>query len=274
MSVLKNKKEQQAIFNDVVPGISNRGSELLGLLLQQDGDLFVRKVKNYIKKVREGGVIIDVGCGTGSLLDAVTHNVPNSYRVIGIDISAESVKLAKQKNARVDFIVCDIDALPFRDKVSDMVIIKNVLHHLSTLQPLDNIIRLLNSSGFLLIDDKIGGNPLQGILTLAYPLMPYNFKMLLREKADHIDRYGHLPPITGYRPKAYLKFITQYSNKLAIVEVGYHGFFLFLGVLEYLSRLFPRISNIRIPIYKLYSLERRRILRWSVVSMTIVVERV
>jgi hypothetical protein len=155
-----------------------------------------------------------------------------------------------------------------------MAIIRNLLHHLSTLKPLSNIIGLLNSNGLLLIDDKISGNPLQGILTLAYPLIPYNFKMLLREKADHIDRYGHLPPITGYRPKAYVKFITQNPNKLTIVEVRYHGFFLILGALEYLSRFFPRISNIRIPIYKLYSLERRKILRWSAISITIVVERV
>lgn len=273
MSVLKNKKEQQAIFNDLVPKISNHTS-LLGVSLQKDGDLFVQKVKSYIKKIRKDGVIIDVGCGTGSLLDAINHHVPNSYHVIGIDISAESVKLAKQKNAGVDFIVCDIEALPLRDKVSDMVIIKNVLHHLSTLQPLDNLIQLLNSSGFLLIDDKISGNPLQGILTLAYPLLPYNSKMLLREKADHIDRYGNLPPITRYRPKAYVKFITQYPNKLTIVELRYHGFFLILGALEYLSRFFPRISNIRIPLYKLYSLERRKILRWSAVSMTMVVRRV
>jgi ubiquinone/menaquinone biosynthesis C-methylase UbiE len=273
MSVLKDKKEQQAIFDDVAPGISNHAS-VLGGLLQKDGDMFIGKVKSYITKVRKGGIIIDVGCGTGSLLDAVNHNAPNNYYMIGIDISAESVKLAKQKNAQVDFIVCDIETLPLRDQVSDMIIIKNLLHHLSTLHPLNNIIRLLNSSGFLLIDDKISGNPLQGILTLAHPLIPYNFKMLLREKADHFDRYGHLPPITEYRPKAYLKFIAQNSNKLTIVEVKYHGFFLFLGALEYLSRLFPRISNIHMPIYTLYSLERHKMLRWSAVSMTIVVERV
>lgn len=95
----RDDRELQAIFNDMVPGISNHAS-VLGLLLQKDGDLFVRKVKSYIKKVQKGGVIIDVGCGTGSLLDAINHYVPNSYHVIGIDISAESVKLAKQKMRR------------------------------------------------------------------------------------------------------------------------------------------------------------------------------
>jgi SAM-dependent methyltransferase len=233
----------------------------------------VRKVTSYIKKVRKAGVIIDVGCGTGSLLNGLNHHVLNSYHVIGIDISAESVKIAKQKNEDADFIVCDIDALPLRDKVCDMAIIRNLLHHLSTLKPLSNIIGLLNSNGLLLIDDKISGNPLLEILTLAYPLIPYNFKMILREDGAHIDRYGNLPPITLHSPKAYVNFIKQYSDKLAIVEVRYHGFFLILGALEYLSRFFPRILNIRIPIYKLYSLERRKILRWSAVSMTIVMER-
>ena len=97
MSGLKNKKEQQAVFNDVAPGISNHAS-VTGLLLQKDGDLFIRKVKRYIKKIPQDGVIIDVGCGTGSLLEAINHHDElNSYYVIGIDISSESVKLTDKK---------------------------------------------------------------------------------------------------------------------------------------------------------------------------------
>jgi|WetSurMetagenome_2_1015567.scaffolds.fasta_scaffold05996_2 ubiquinone/menaquinone biosynthesis C-methylase UbiE len=273
MSVLRNKKQQQAIFNDVVPVTSNHSSGQLDTLLQKDGDPFIRKIKTCIMKARKDGIIIDVGCGTGSLLEAINNNLSNGCNVIGIDISAESVRLAKQKNKRVDFIVCDIDALPLRDQISDIIIIKNLLHHLSTLQPLNNLIRLLNSNGFMLIDDKIDGNPLQGILTMVYPLIPYKFKIVLREKAEHIDQYGNLPPITRYRPNAYMKFITQNPNKLTIMEMSYHGFFLILSTLEYLSRLFPRISNIALPIYKLYSLERHRILSWSAVSITIIVKR-
>lgn len=271
----KKKKEQQNVFDEVSHGAYSCESNLSRALSQKDGDLFIQKWLNYVRRIPKSGVIIDVGCGTGTLFDEIKyHNVLNVYYLVGIDISSESVKIAKQKNKDADFIVCDMDALPLRDKVCDMVILRNVLHHLSTLKPLGNAIGLLNSNGFMLIDDKIRGNPLQEILILAYPLIPYNFKMILRENAAHIDRYGNLPPIMYRSPQAYVNFVKQHSNELTILEVNYHGFFLFLDVLNYLYHFFPRLSNIHMPLYKLYSLGRRKILRWSAVSMTIVVERV
>ena len=274
MSMWKEKKEQQAIFNGLADGILIHESGPPGLSLPKERRLFAQKIANYIKKVRNGSVIIDAGCGKGTLLNEINCHVPNIYYMIGIDISSESLKVAKQKNEDADFIVCDIDALPLRDKVAHMIIMENVLHHLPTLDSLSNLIPLLNSSGFMLIDEKIRGNPLQDILTLAYPLIPYSFKMVLREKDNHIDRYGHLPPIKPYSPKAFLKFIKQYSNRLTVVEVKYHDFFLFLRVLEYLSYVFPRILSIQIPIHKLYFLEQRAILRWSAVGMTVVLESI
>lgn len=274
MSVLEEKKAQQSVFDDVVHGVSSHGSEQLRLLLHKDGDIFLGVIDEYVKRIEKGGVIIDAGCGTGTLLSALHPHVLNSNRVIGVDISSESIKVAKRKTPEVDFIVCDIDALPLRDGISDLVIIKNVLHHLPTLKPLENIIRLLNTNGFLLIDDKMSGNPIQGLLTWAYPLIPYNFKMHIRDYADHVDRYGHLPPITRHRPKTYVKFIMNHPDKLAIREIRYHGFFLVLGVLQYLFQFFPRASRIRMPFYTIYSLEKRKLLRWSAVSMTMVVERV
>lgn len=274
MSMWKKKKKQQIVFDRVVTKSSNHAPRLNGFTRKDDGHIFVQKVTNYSKKVRNGGVIIDVGCGTGTLLKEISINALNSHHLIGIDISSESLKIAKQNNKAVDFVVCDIEALPLRDNISDMVIIWNVLHHLPTLKPLNNLIQLLNSKGFMLIDDKINGNPLQEILTLAYPLLPYSFRMVLREKGHHIDQHGHLPSTKRYGPKTFVKIVKQCSDKLRIVEIRYHGFFFLLGVVEFLFYFFPRLSNIQIPIYKLYSLERREILRWSAISMTMVIERV
>jgi ubiquinone/menaquinone biosynthesis C-methylase UbiE len=273
MSLWKDKQEQQKIFNEVANDFSNNDSGVLGLLLLRDGQLVVSKLMNYIRRVRKGGVIIDAGCGTGSFLTELTESVADTCQIIGIDLSTESIKVAKQKNKSADFLVCDMDALPLRERICDLVILRNVLHHLSTLMPLGKAIGLLKSSGILLIDDKISGNPIQELFILAYPLIPYNFRMILRESAGHVDRYGNLPPITYRSPQAYLNFFKRYSNELTVLEVNYHGFFLFLVVLDYLYHLFPGFSKIRLPYDKLYHIERRNILRWSAVSMTIVVER-
>lgn len=274
MSAWKEKKEQQIIFDGVVTTPSNNVSLQSAISQNDDGYIFLQKVINYGKKVSRGSIIIDIGCGTGALINEISQKFPNIHYLIGIDLSSQSIKIAKQKNEEADFIICDMDVLPLRDKVCDMLILRNVLHHSSTLKPLGNAIDLLNSNGLMLIDDKIRGNPLQEILVLLYPLIPYNFKMFLRENAAHIDCYGNLPPIKYRNAREYVNFIEQHSNGLIILEVNYHGVFLFLGFLSVLYHFFPRLSNIHIPFYKLYSLEKRRILRWAAVSMTIVVERV
>ena len=270
----EKKKEQQKIFDGVVTEFPNDALKLKGFSQKNDGYIFVQKVTSYSKKVRIGGVIIDVGCGTGSLLNEISTNALNKHHLIGIDISSESVKIAKQRNKAVDFIVCDIEALPLRENIFNMVIIWNVLHHLSTLKPLGNILRLLGSNGFLLIDDKISGNPLQEIITLAYPLLPYSFKMVLREKGNHIDQHGHLPPTKRYSPRTYMKIIKQFSNELCILEIRYHGFFFLLSFFEYLSYLFPWVTNIQMPLNKLFLPERHKMLRWTAISITIVAKRV
>ena len=274
MSEWAGKKEQQIVFDGTVTRPSKKKISQGLAWHKDDGHIFLRKVGHYSKKIRRGGVIIDVGCGTGSLLKAISQTAPNLHSLIGIDISSKSVKIAKQKNKIADFIVCDIDNLPLRDNVSSMVIIWNVLHHLSTLKSLNKLIRILDSKGYLITDDKINGNPFQEILTSLYPLCPYSFKMVLREKGNHIDPDGSLPPIKRYSPKKYLETIQQTSNEMRIVEIRYHGFFFILGVLGIVSYFFPNISNLQIPIEKLRLIEKHKMLRWSAISMTIVAEKV
>ena len=90
------KKEQQRIFNSTSE-VSSHKPGLLELLLPKDERLIIRKVKKYLKKIRKGGVIIDVGCGTGSFMNQINHHIINTYHMIGIDYSFESIKIAKQK---------------------------------------------------------------------------------------------------------------------------------------------------------------------------------
>jgi SAM-dependent methyltransferase len=273
-SLWKNKEEQQKVFNAVASDVSNNESDLLGSLLRKDGQLVVCKLRSYVRRVKKGGVIVDAGCGTGTFMHEITDGLTDDCLVVGVDISVESVKVAKQKMGDAEFIVCDVDALPLQERVCDMVVLRNVLHHLSTLKPLDNVIALLNSNGFLLIDDKISGNPLQGIIISIYPLIPFKFKMVLRDHAGHIDRHGNLPPIEYRSPQNYVNFVKQHHTELNIRQIHYHGFFLFLNLLSFAQQFLPKLSNIHLPVYKLYFLEKSRMLRWSAVSMTIIAERV
>jgi SAM-dependent methyltransferase len=270
----KKKQKQQNVFDEVSLRKGNLQCDLSAKLAYEDSDFFIQIWLKYVKKTPKYGLMLDVGCGNESVFEKIrTENLSNSFSLVGIDISRESVKISKRNNRDADFIVCDIDTLPLRDNIFAMVVLRNVLHHLSTLKPLGNLIGLLSFDGFLLIDDKIRGNPLQELVVWAYPLIPYNFKMILRENSDHIDRQGNLPPATYRTSKAYLKFVKEHLSGISILEVDYHGFLLVVGFLSYLYRFFPKLSKIPLPIQKLHSLEKYEILSWSAVSMTIVVER-
>jgi ubiquinone/menaquinone biosynthesis C-methylase UbiE len=265
MSVWKEKRKQQTVFDEA----AFHYGEGLFVTSQEDSNFFVRKVAEYVKKIHQGGIIIDIGCGTGTLFREINSYVQlDRYYLIGVDISVNSAKIAKEKSENGDFIVCDIEALPFRERISDMIVVRNVLHHLSTLIPIHNFLNVLCYNGFILLDDKIN-NPIQEILTYLFPMMPNWFKLSFREIDSHVDRNGNLPPIKRYNAKAYLNFLKKYSNNFLLLEMQYHGSFTFVDVLSYLPYLFRPLRSTNFA-SKLRLLSHRWKFVWSAISITMV----
>ncbi len=70
--------------------------------------------------------IIDVGCGTGANLASLA----NEYRCIGIDTSADAIRLAKQRFPQTEFILGRApDDLGRSIDESQMVLMMDVLEH-------------------------------------------------------------------------------------------------------------------------------------------------
>ena len=270
-----NKKEQERIFDEVAFEVINENSgnkqKLLNDLGVKDNLNYISKINKYIRALEKGSRIIDVGCGTGSIINQIYNR--NNYHIIGVDISSESIKVAKQKNRDVDFIVCDIDFLPLKNSTFDMVMITNVLHHLSSADTLKNITQLLSHDGIIIIDDIIKRNPLYEILTFAYLFIPFSFKMKLREMGNHIDSSGHLPNRIRRSPKTYKKLLLK---EFEIIESEYHSFFFLLSFIRYLSVFYPKILNyLSVHFFqKLDLLDRSKLLNWSAISMTIVARKI
>lgn len=66
-----------------------------------------REVLRQITKIRPKSML-DLGCGTGQLIEAVEHQ-EHCY-CVGIDKSSEMIELARVKNPDATFIVADISA--------------------------------------------------------------------------------------------------------------------------------------------------------------------
>lgn len=131
---LQDLDEEQSFYEDMY-------SDLNGL---DDGHCVVSgydELYAFMNSI-ERGTLLDVGCGAGH------HSKDLSvlgFDVTGIDISINGLKQAQQVNAAAqqdaDFLLADIENLPFKNNAFDVVFCGLILHHFPKR---DKLIRELN----------------------------------------------------------------------------------------------------------------------------------
>jgi ubiquinone/menaquinone biosynthesis C-methylase UbiE len=98
--------------------------------------------------------VLDIGCGTGSLLQAISQKHP-SVNLIGLDISKEMLKVACNKRInKCNFITGQVQWLSFRSKSFDVVVSCNAFHYWRMPEAcLREIARILKPQGTIIITD-------------------------------------------------------------------------------------------------------------------------
>lgn len=116
-----------------------------------------------VADLHAGDVVLDVGCGTGTLALGAARSVGGSGRVCGIDPSAEQINHARTKASRrrapAEFQTGVIEQIPFPDATFDVVLSTLMMHHLPTptkRQGLEEITRVLKPGGRIVIADFTG----------------------------------------------------------------------------------------------------------------------
>lgn len=117
--------------------------------------------------------LLDVGCGTGALLEQIKSKWPDT-RISGVDISGEMVKVASQRLGRTtEVVVGDAENLPWEDNSFDAVVSTISFHHYPhPITALTEIRRVLKPGGHLLLSDLTAPAPLRQIFNLLLPLSP------------------------------------------------------------------------------------------------------
>ena len=119
--------------------------------------------------VRPGAEVLSVGCGPGVILNAVSVRHP-SICGTGLDISAERVKEATQRNAgnpRLKFVRGDAQAIPLPSGSFDLVYSRMLLQYLREKEKaVAEMVRVCKPGGSILLQD------LDGQLLWHYPEDP------------------------------------------------------------------------------------------------------
>lgn len=96
--------------------------------------------------------VLDLACGTGVLSEELLRYRPDA-RIVGLDLSRESLELARRRIARlgpsdVRFVEASADRIPLPDGSFDIVVMGNAIHNLPDLRALlREVHRVLDEQG-------------------------------------------------------------------------------------------------------------------------------
>jgi ubiquinone/menaquinone biosynthesis C-methylase UbiE len=125
-----------------------------------------------LAQIQPGDMVLDVGCGTGTLAIEVQQRVGSTGRVFGIDPGPNQIARARSKATRrnlpIEFQIGVIEHLPFPDQMFDVVLSTIMMHHLGDglkREGLSEIARILKPGGRLVIADfkRPEGQPSQAV---------------------------------------------------------------------------------------------------------------
>jgi len=132
----------------------------------------LRKYLSRQISVREGGFVLDLCTGTGTLLRYLQQKVGEKGLVVGVDFSWGMLEVCNMKNRRfsnIQVLESDVAYLPFKDNSFDAVTCSHAFYELkgkTQEQMLEETVRVLKpGKSFFMMEHDLPENPvIRGLL--------------------------------------------------------------------------------------------------------------
>jgi demethylmenaquinone methyltransferase/2-methoxy-6-polyprenyl-1,4-benzoquinol methylase len=94
------------------------------------GEEQLSKLKRALGRIdlQKSDIVLEVGCGTGLLVNFMQEKVG---KIVGVDLSRQMVEKGRQRFYG-EFLVCDAESLPFREGTFDKVLSFTVIQNLES----------------------------------------------------------------------------------------------------------------------------------------------
>lgn len=143
----------------VARGYDKITEEYLKLIDSMGQPVRNKYLKVIFKRLQENARILELGCGAGI---PMTRQLAEKFRVVGIDISREQLRLATSNIPEADFILGDMARPGFKEGVFDAITAFYSITHVPRNEHaalLSGIHRLLKPGGLLVATMASGDTP-------------------------------------------------------------------------------------------------------------------
>lgn len=133
------------------------------ILYSKNGKISCENIFDFLKDI-EYEKLLDIGCGTGYLIDMLAKNYEAEFT--GLDLSPEMVKQANNKNIKnAKFFEGRSDEIPFEDNAFNIVTCSQSFHHYpDTDKAMQETRRVLKPGGlYILSDTGVGPFKILGV---------------------------------------------------------------------------------------------------------------
>lgn len=141
----------------LISGVKARWYDVAQFL---DGAYLIYSRMMKLIYLQSGNKVLDIGCGTGTVLLRLYRQYGNSVSLYGIDPSRDMIDIAVRKSKKIayaiNFRVAAGEKLPFEDETFDWVISSLAFHHIpqeTKTKVIEEAWRVLKPNGRLVISD-------------------------------------------------------------------------------------------------------------------------